>query len=104
MIAFDQEARAGIKPGVGKLTRTVRSTLGPWASRDVSFEFRLKLVFSVAAWFPGGATISQPSSIEAIPLSEPDMECYSIRLPAITIADYTNAEFRLISRLGPASG
>ncbi|MBC8870800.1 MAG: chaperonin GroEL [Planctomycetes bacterium] len=29
MIAFDQEARAAIKRGVGKLTRTVRSTLGP---------------------------------------------------------------------------
>ena len=29
MIAFDQEAREAIKRGVGKLTRTVRSTLGP---------------------------------------------------------------------------
>jgi chaperonin GroEL len=29
MIAFDQEARDAIKRGVGKLTRTVRSTLGP---------------------------------------------------------------------------
>jgi chaperonin GroEL len=29
MIAFDQEARDAIKRGVGKLTRTVRSTFGP---------------------------------------------------------------------------
>ena len=29
MIAFDQEAREAIKRGVGQLTRTVRSTLGP---------------------------------------------------------------------------
>jgi chaperonin GroEL len=29
MIVFDQEARDAIKRGVGKLTRTVRSTLGP---------------------------------------------------------------------------
>ena len=29
MIAFDQEAREAMKRGVSKLTRTVRSTLGP---------------------------------------------------------------------------
>ena len=29
MIAFNQEAREAIKRGVGKLTRAVRSTLGP---------------------------------------------------------------------------
>ncbi len=29
MIAFEQEAREAIKRGVGKLTKTVRSTLGP---------------------------------------------------------------------------
>ena len=28
MLAFDQEAREAVKPGAGKLTRTVRSTLG----------------------------------------------------------------------------
>ena len=29
MIAFEQEAREAIKRGVGKLAKTVRSTLGP---------------------------------------------------------------------------
>jgi len=28
-------------------------------------------VFSVAAWFPGGATLSQPSNRYARPLAEP---------------------------------
>jgi chaperonin GroEL len=29
MIAFDQESREAIRRGVGRLARTVRSTLGP---------------------------------------------------------------------------
>jgi hypothetical protein len=38
-------------------------------------------VFSVAAWFPGGATRSQPSNRYSRPLAEPDVVRYTIRLP-----------------------
>jgi len=41
----------------------------------------LMFVFSVAAWFPGGATRSQPSNRYSRPLAEPDVVRYTIRLP-----------------------
>jgi hypothetical protein len=42
--------------------------------------FRLRFVFSVSAWFPGGATIFQPCIRWPRPLSEPDLRISRIRL------------------------
>ena len=55
-------------------------TFGEWAG--FSEWYRLMFVFSVAAWFPGGATQSQPSNRYSRTLAEPDVVRYTIRLPA----------------------
>ena len=45
---------------------------------------RHRLFSPFAAWFPGGATRSLPceGSVSARLLAEPDLACYTIRLPA----------------------